>query len=153
MFPAALAVAERVGASGTQLLEALVVGYEIASRAGRCWHDHHHTYQSCGSWGSVACAAVGAKLMGLEKDQIKHALGIAEYHSPNAPMMRDIDHPTMVKHAVGWGAMNGIMAAELAFRGFTGIPSILGFEKYRDWVSSLGSEFIMTDGVGIKRWC
>jgi 2-methylcitrate dehydratase PrpD len=101
----------------------------------------------------LACAAVAAKLMGLEKDQIKHALGIAEYHAPNAPMMRDIDHPSMVKHAVGWGAMNGVTAAELASRGFTGIPSILGFEKYRDWVSNLGRDYVMTEGVGIKRWC
>ena len=153
LFPAALAVAERVGASGAALLEALVVGYEIASLTGRCWHDYHQIYQSCGSWGSVACAAVASRLMGLNKEKVKHALGIAEYHAPNAPMMRDVDHPSMAKHAIGWGAMNGIMAAELAMRGFTGIPSILGFEKYRDWVSTLGSEYIMTDGVGIKRWC
>ncbi len=153
LFPAALAVAEEVGASGKALLEALVVGYEIASRTGRCWHDHHQIYHSCGSWGSVACAAVAARLMGLDKERTKHALGIAEYHAPNAPMMRDIDHPSMVKHAVGWGAMNGVMAAELAKRGFTGIPSILGLEAYREWVATLGHDYIMTDGVGIKRWC
>jgi 2-methylcitrate dehydratase PrpD len=152
LFPAALAVAEKLGASGRQMLTALVVGYEIAHRTARCWHDHHEIYQACGSWGSVACAAVAAHLMGLEEEQIKQALGIAEYHAPNLPMMRDIDHPAMVKHGIGWGAMNGIISTELAERGFTGIPSILGFEEYRDWVATVGSEYIMVEGVTFKQW-
>jgi 2-methylcitrate dehydratase PrpD len=152
LIPAALAVSEKLGASGKEMLTALVVGYEIAHRTARCWHDHHDVYQACGSWGSVACAAVAAKLMGLDKDAIKNALGIADYHAPNLPMMRDIDHPAMVKHGIGWGAMNGIVSAELAARGFTGVPSILGFDEYRDWIATLGSEYIMVDGVSFKRW-
>jgi 2-methylcitrate dehydratase PrpD len=150
ILPAALALAEARGLSGTQLLTALVVGYEVAHRVGRCWHHDHQVYQACGSWGSVACAAVAAHLMGLAHDQTRHALGIAEYHAPNLPMMRDIAHPAMVKHGVGWGAMTGITAAELASYGFTGIPSILSFEKYRDWVSSIGHEFMMVNGVAWK---
>lgn len=152
LFPAALAVSERLGASGRDMLTAMVVGYEIAHRTARCWHDHHEIYQACGSWGSVACAAVAAKLMGLDKETVKHALGIADYHAPNLPMMRDIDHPAMVKHGIGWGAMNGIVSAELAQRGFTGIPSILGFQEYHDWIATLGSEYIMVEGVTFKRW-
>jgi 2-methylcitrate dehydratase PrpD len=152
LFPTALAVSEKVGASGKEMLTAMAVGYEIAHRTARCWHDHHEVYQACGSWGSVACAAVAVKLMGLEKETIKHALGIAEYHAPNLPMMRDIDDPAMVKHGIGWGAMNGIVAAELAQRGFTGIPSLLGFDKYHDWVATLGSEYIMAEGLWFKRW-
>ena len=150
ILPAALALAEARGLGGAQLMTALVVGYEVAHRVGRCWHDHHDVYQACGSWGSVACAAVAAHLMGLAHDQARHALGIAEYHAPNLPMMRDIAHPAMVKHGIGWGAVTGIMAAELASYGFTGIPSLLSFEKYRDWVSSIGREFIMVDGVAWK---
>ena len=153
LIPAALAVAEKVDASGKELLEALVVGYEVAIRAGRCWHDDHDVYQACGSWGSIACAAVAARLLGLDHEQIKHALGIADYHAPNAPMMRDVASPSMTKHAIGWGAMNGVTSAELAQRGFTGIPSILGFEKYRDWVMDIGDHYWMTDGVFYKEWC
>jgi len=153
LFPAALAVAEKVGASGQALLEALVVGYEIAMRTGRCWHDHHEIYQACGSWGTVACAAAAARLMGLTHEQVKHTLGIAEYHAPNLPMMRDIDEPAMVKHGIGWAAMTGVVSAELAERGFTGISSILGFEKYHDWVANLGSEYLMIEGISRKRWC
>jgi 2-methylcitrate dehydratase PrpD len=152
LLPVALAVAEKVGASGSDMLAAMVVGYEIAHRAARCWHDHHESFQACGSWGSVACAAAAAKLMGLGKEALKHALGIAEYHAANLPMMRDVDHPSMVKHGIGWGAMTGIISAELAQHGFTGIPSILGLEKYREWVATLGSQYIMVDGVRFKRW-
>ncbi len=152
IFPTALAAAEKVDASGQEMLTAMVVAYEVAHRAARCWHDHHPIYQACGSWGSVANAAAAAKLMGLDQEKVKHALGIAEYHAPNLPMMRDIDHPTMVKHGIGWAAMNGIVSAELAACGFTGIPSILGFEKYQDWVSTIGTEYIMVDGVKFKQY-
>lgn len=153
VFPAALALSEKTNTSGKALLEALVVGYEIASLTARCWHDHHEVFQACGSWGSVASAAVASRLMGLEPAQVKHALGIADYHAPNAPMMRDIDAPTMSKHAIGWGAMNGVISAELAACGYTGIPSILGHEPYHDRAAGLGKHYVMVDGVGIKRWC
>jgi 2-methylcitrate dehydratase PrpD len=136
---------------GARLLSALVVGYEVAHRVGRCWHDAHQVYQSEGSWGSVACAATAAHLMGLGAEQILHALGIAEYHAPNAPMMVDIDHPAMVKHAMGWGTMNGIISAELAADGFTGTPTILDLEQFRNWVSDIGQNFIMVDGLTRKR--
>jgi 2-methylcitrate dehydratase PrpD len=151
VFPVALALAEAGAMDGARLLGALVVGYEVAHRAGRCWHDAHQVYQSEGSWGSVACAATAAHLMGLEGEQIAHALGIAEYHAPNAPMMEDIDHPAMVKHAMGWGAMNGIISAELAAEGFTGTPSILSREQYKPWVHDIGQNYIMVDGLTRKR--
>jgi len=152
IFPTALALTEKLGLGGSQMMTALVVGYEVAHRTARIWHDHHAIYQACGSWGSVACAAVACHLLHLPPEQIKHALGIAEYHAPNLPMMRDIDHPAMVKHGIGWGAMNGIISAQLAQRGFSGIPSILGFERYRDWVADVGQHYIMTDGVIFKEY-
>jgi 2-methylcitrate dehydratase PrpD len=152
LFPAVLAVAEKCGATGQKLLEALVVGYEISIRTGRCWHDLHEIYHSCGSWGSVGCAAASAHLLNCDRQQIKNALGIAEYHAPNAPMMREIYNPTMVKHAIGWGAMNGVTSAELAQRGYSGMPSILQMEKYQEWVEDIGKKFWMTDWVFYKEW-
>ncbi len=98
----------------------MVVGYEVAHRMGRCWHDDHEVYQACGSWGSVASAAAAANLMELTKDQAWHALGISDYQAPNLPMMRDIDNPAMVKHGIHWGSMTGVVSAEMAARGFTG---------------------------------
>jgi 2-methylcitrate dehydratase PrpD len=152
IIPTALALSEALGLSGARLLTAIVVGYEIAHRAARIWHATHDVYQACGSWGSMACAAVASHLMRLDETQTRHALGVAEYHAPNLPMMRDIDHPAMVKHGVGWGAMNGILSADLAQRGFTGIPSLFDFESYQDWVADIGDHYVMADGLAWKRY-
>ncbi len=152
LVPVTLALAEKYKISGPELLSALVVGYEVAHRAGGCWHDHHEVYQACGSWGTMANAAVAARVMGLGEEQIAHTLGIAEYHAGNFPMMRDIDNPAMVKHGLGWAAVTGIMAAGLAATGFTGIPSLLGFEKYKNWTESFGKDYIMVRGVSFKRY-
>jgi 2-methylcitrate dehydratase PrpD len=149
IFPAALAVAEARELDGARFLAGMVAGYEVAHRMGRCWHDDHEVYQACGSWGSVASAAAAANLMDLTADQAWHALGISDYQAPNLPMMRDIDDPAMVKHGIAWGAMTGVTSAELAARGFTGIPSLLGKEKYRDWTTDIGENYLMVDGV---RW-
>lgn len=152
IFPTALALAESQGKNGAEMLTAMVVGYEVAHRAARIWHATHEVYQACGSWGSVACAAIAAHLLDLAPGQTCHALGIADYHAPNLPMMRDIDHPAMVKHGIGWGTMVGITSAQLAARGFTGIPSLFGFEEYRDWITDIGQHYIMADGLAWKRY-
>ncbi len=150
LFPATLAVAETQGRSGAQMLTALVVGYEVAHRVGRCWHASRDVYQACGSWGSVACAAAASHLMTLPAEQAGHALGIADYHAGNLPMMRDIADPTMVKHGIGWAAMSGVVAAGLAARGYTGIPSILAIPEYQDWVCDIGRNYLMVEGVAWK---
>jgi 2-methylcitrate dehydratase PrpD len=154
VFPTALAIGEKLGRSGSAMLAAVVVGYEISHRFGRIWHHHQHpVYQADGSWGSVACAATATNLMKLNIKAIERAMGIAEYHAPNLPMERDLLSPAMVKHGHGWGAMTGIMAAELAEWGFTSIPGLFGYEEYQAWVSTLGDEYIMLDGVDFKQYC
>jgi 2-methylcitrate dehydratase PrpD len=150
IFPTALAVTEGLGRSGAELLAAMVVGYEVAHRVGRCWHASRDIYQACGSWGSVACAAVAANLMRLNPEQVGHALGIAEYHAGNLPMMRDVDDPGMVKHGIGWGAMTGVTAAGLAARGYTGIPTLLALPEQPDWASDFGQNYLMVEGVAWK---
>jgi 2-methylcitrate dehydratase PrpD len=150
LFPTTLAVGEALGRSGAQMLTALVVGYEVAHRVGRCWHASREVYQACGSWGSVACAAAASHLMGLSAEQAGHALGIADYHAGNLPMMRDVADPAMVKHGIGWAAMSGVVAAGLAARGYTGIPSILSFDQYQDWVNDIGENYLMVEGVAWK---
>jgi 2-methylcitrate dehydratase PrpD len=150
IFATALAVAQSRRLTGAQMLTGMVVGYEIAHRVGRCWHASRPVYQACGSWGSVACAAVAAHLMGLPVEQVRHALGIAEYHAPNLPMMRDVDHPSMVKHGAEWAALTGIISAELAAAGFTGIPGILSFPEYQEGCEDIGQNYLMVEGVAWK---
>ena len=110
--------------SGKELLTALVIGYEIALRAGIALHASACDYHTSGAWNAVGSAAVTARRLGLNSEKTGHALGIAEYHGPRSQMMRCIDHPTMVKDGSGWGAMAGVSAALLAQSGFTGAPAL-----------------------------
>ena len=112
VFPTALALAEELHLSGRELLTATVIGYEVAFRAGRCMNARNTSaeesgYRACGSWGAVAMAAIAARLYGLSSAQTAQALGIAEYHAPDLPLMRDLDHPAMVKHGMGIGPLDG----------------------------------------------
>lgn len=124
-FPAALALAEAEGRlDGEEVLTAVVLGYEIGTRAGIALHRTVADYHTSGAWVAVACAALGARTLGLGREATRHALGIAEYHGPRSQMMRCIDHPTMLKDGSGWGAMAGVSAAYLAADGFTGAPAV-----------------------------
>jgi 2-methylcitrate dehydratase PrpD len=124
-LPAALAMAEATGhPNGGDFLVALLLGYEIGTRAGIALHRTACDYHTTGAWTALSCAAIGARYLGLTADQTRHALGIAEYHGPRSQMMRCIDHPTMLKDGSGWGGMAGVSAAYLARSGFTGAPAI-----------------------------
>lgn len=79
VIPAALAEAERVGASGRQFLEALVVGYEIACRVGAAigqtvYDRGFHNTSVAGIFGATAAAA---KLRGMDGAAIDNAFGLA----------------------------------------------------------------------------
>lgn len=141
VFPATLAAAEKLGVTGKEFLTALVIGYEVAIRAGLAWHDYHAEYHGSGSWGALGAAAGAARMLSLSEEQIAHALGTAEYHAPIVPMMRCIDYPAMTKDGIGWGSMVGAASALLAGRGFTAIHSLLGIEKYQALVDSLGKKY------------
>jgi len=121
---ASLSLAADQPVSGTELLTALAIGYEVALRAGVALHDTACDYHTSGAWSAVGCAAVVARLLRLGPERTRHALGIAEYHGPRSQMMRCIDHPTMLKDGSGWGAMTGVSAAMLAGAGFTGAPAL-----------------------------
>jgi 2-methylcitrate dehydratase PrpD len=103
VLPAALAFLDGPAAATTHdLVAALAVGYEISLRAGLVLHGTASDYHSSGAWNALGAAAVGARLLGLDATATWHALGIAEYSAPRAPMMRAIAHPTMVKDSSAW---------------------------------------------------
>lgn len=145
VFPAVLAGAECAGATGADFLTALVVGYEVAMRAGHVLHPLYGFYHGTGSWGPVGAAAGAARLLGCDRDQIWHALGIAEFHAGMTPEMRSVDQPSMLKDGIGWGAMVGLAAAQLAAHGFTGIPSLFDTESgaAAQLSDSLGQEYFV----------
>ena len=122
--PALCALAEARDLSGPEALAALVVGYEVAGRAGIALHATVSDYHSSGAWNALGVAAMAARLRGLSPAQLREALGIAEYHGPRSQMMREIAHPTMLHDGSGWGGLAGMTAALLAERGFTGAPAV-----------------------------
>ncbi|WP_455373316.1 MmgE/PrpD family protein [Limibacillus halophilus] len=154
LLPAMLGLweGERLPPDPRAFLAAFVLGYEISCRVATQQHASVADYHSSGSWGAVGVAAVGARLLGLDRERTRHALGIAEYHGPRAQMMRIIDHPTMVKDSSGWGAMAGVSALYLARDGFTGAPAILveGQEESEVW-RDLGRRWLMCEQY-FKPW-
>jgi len=125
IFPSLIAIAQAQGnMDGARFAEMLTVAYEVSYRAGLAQHATCADYHTSGAWTAVGVAAGAAKMLGATPDQIRHAAGIGEYHGPRSQMMRCIDHPTMVRDGVGWGAPAGVTAAYLAMEGFTGAPAL-----------------------------
>jgi 2-methylcitrate dehydratase PrpD len=145
VLPAALALLDGdVSSTGRDLLTALVVGYEVAIRAGVVLHATAADYHSSGAWNAIGAAAIGARVLDLDSHATEHALGIAEYHAPRAPMMRAIAHPTMVKDSSAWGAHAGTSAALLAADGFTGAPAAVLNADAEPW-SDLGRRWTILE--------
>jgi len=116
--PAAMALAQYEGSNGLDLLRAMVVGHEIESRVGSMVGPSHyeHGFHATGTVGTFGSAAACAHLKKLNASQTAHALGLAATQAAGLKCM----FGTMAKplHA-GKAAMNGLMAAQLAARGFT----------------------------------
>ena len=124
LFPALCAFAEAENqVSGQEALLAMVLGYELSYRAAFALHATVTDYHTSGAWNSLGCAAIGARLRKLDDNQLRHALGIAEYHGPRSQMMREIANPSMLHDGTGWGAPTGIYAVLVAQDGFTGAPA------------------------------
>lgn len=149
VVPAAAAAAEEYDRTWGEFLSAVLVGYEVAIRAGIAWHEYHPEYHGSGSWGSVGAAAVTGRLAGAPEDTIGEAMGVAEYHAPLVPMMRGIDVPCMAKDGIGWGAMVGTTSALMALDGFTGIPCILEMERFSSLSAELGERYLI-EGLYFK---
>lgn len=159
VLPALLAVADagRIACGSDELLASLVMGYEIAIRAGIALHRTACDYHTSGAWNALACAAVAARLLRLSPEATREALGIAEFHGPRSQMMRCIDHPTMVKDGSAWGAMAGVSAAFLAQAGFTGAPAItMEAPEVADLWADLGTRWRIAEQyfkpVPVCRW-
>ncbi|MCL6443511.1 MAG: MmgE/PrpD family protein [Alicyclobacillus sp.] len=153
VIPAALALAEFSRSSGKDLLSAILVGYEVGLRAGRTLHASYNDYHCSGSWGALAACAAASRLLHLDVVTVDNALGIAEYFAPIGLMMRCIQHPSMLKDGIAWGAMTGISSALLAQMNFLGSPHLLhrsaalspAGEQERACLEPYGSKFLVQD--------
>jgi len=143
---ATLALNNNEEISGQELLTTLVMGYEIAIRAGISLHATACDYHTSGAWNALGCAAITARRLGLNHEETRHALGIAEYHGPRSQMMRCIDHPTMLKDGSGWGAMAGVSAGLMAGGGFTGAPALtVESPDVEGFWADLGERWVILD--------
>jgi 2-methylcitrate dehydratase PrpD len=160
---AALAVGERCRASGAQFLEAFLVGFEVECKVAEAIHPNHYKkgFHSSGTLGTFGAVATAAKLLGLDGAATSHAIAIAASMSAGIR----VNFGTMTKPLhVGRAAQNGVVAAELASRGFTGAADALdgpwgffevfsfsgGFDSDRI-VGKLGQPYsIVSPGVSIK---
>jgi 2-methylcitrate dehydratase PrpD len=122
VIPAALAAGEMVGASGADVLAAIVAGYEITCRvalalpAGEHYDRGFHPTATCGAFGAAAAAA---RVFGLDGDGVVGALGTVL--SQCAGSLQFLVNGAWTKrHQVGWAAVNGLMAATLVREGFKG---------------------------------
>lgn len=149
VVPAALAVAEWKRLSGKELIAAVVIGYEVCFRIGEAVSPSHYYYwhntATCGTFGAAIAAA---KLLGLDQKRMVYALGNAGTQA--AGLWEFIADGAMTKqlHAAK-AAMNGLMAALLAEKGFTGPQKIL--EGDRGFFNAMSDECDaakVTDGLG-----
>ncbi len=129
VISAALATAERVGASGAAFLTAAVAGCEMMARVSDATNPSlrnraYHTTPTAGVFGAAIAAA---HLLGLDEAQTVSALGMA---GAQASGLMEMYGPSMQKRFnPGPAARNGVTAAVMAQLGFTGAATILDGER------------------------
>jgi 2-methylcitrate dehydratase PrpD len=123
-----LALAEERGLSGTEVLVAYVAGVETACCLARGVHTHHYDkgWHPTATLGVFGVAAAIARLLKLDKARTALALGIAASFASGLKA----NFGTMTKPLhVGQTARNGLLAALLAERGYTGNPHALDHKQ------------------------
>jgi 2-methylcitrate dehydratase PrpD len=121
IVPAALAVAEEVGASVEACLEAIVVGYDVMGRVGEATllPRRRSPFHGTGTTGVFGAAAVAARLHGLDRMRTAQALAIAGTAAAGLRESTDTGMACKPLHA-GRAARNGIDSARLASAGYEG---------------------------------
>lgn len=142
IIPTLFAINETENLNGKELLDAIIIGYEIGTRAGIALHSTACDYHTSGAWNALVSTALVARIKKLSYEETYEALGLAEYHGPRSQMMRCIDEPIMAKDGSCWGALSGFSAALLAKDGFTGAPAVTMFnDDVAEIWSDLGERY------------
>ena len=120
VLPGAVAVAEEMGASGRQLAEAILVGYEVESRVGGATvpRDNVHSH---GHWGTIGTAAAVAKLRDYSPEQVRSVINLAASMSPANTWTPCFEGATIRNLYPGRSGLQGILADHLFQCGFTGL--------------------------------
>jgi 2-methylcitrate dehydratase PrpD len=133
--PPLFALAENTRVSGSSLIEAFVLGVEVACRAGNSVSPQHyvrgrHITATCGVLGAAAACA---RLLALSAEQTAHAIGIAA--SQAAGLVENL--PTGAKNIqVGNCARGGLLSALFSQQGYTAAPQAI--EGTHGWARASG---------------
>ena len=129
VVPAAFAIGELVGASGHEVLTAIVAGYEVCCRLGQALDPTSHYargFHPTATAGTYGAAAAAAKLFGLSRQQIVAAFGVSGSQAAGSLQFL-VNGAWNKRYQVGAAAMNGVIAATLARNDFVGaIQSVEG---------------------------
>ncbi len=122
VVPAAFAIGEMVGASGRDVLTAIVAGYEVCCRLGNALDPTSHYargFHPTATAGTYGAAAAAAKLFGLSQEQIIAAFGVSGSQAAGSLQFL-VNGAWNKRYQVGAAAMNGVIAATLARNDFIG---------------------------------
>src|SRR5918999_1079878 len=118
--PSAIAMGEELGKSGKELLESIIVGYEVTSRIGTGTRVRPEVH-SHGTWGTIGPAAATARLLGFDRTQTRQTMNLAMSMSPANTWTPCLEGATIRNLYPGRSSFQGILAAHLCCCGFTGI--------------------------------
>ncbi len=143
----ALALAETRAIPTRDVLAAIVIGYEVAARLGSAAGRRLHArgFHATGIHGPIIAACVAARLSGLDATQTVSAIGLAA--SMSGGLLQFLEDASWSKWLhVGWSAHGGIIAAELAARGFRGPAGALDGEN-GVFAAFLGRDALQPDAL------
>ena len=152
VFPPALAVAQAIGCSGSELLTAAIAGYEVGIRVGEfLGRTHYQVFHTTGTAGTLAAAAAVGRLLNLSSEQMLDAFGSAGTQSAGLwEFLRDAADSKQLHTAKA--AADGLLSAYLAKDGFTGARHILeGPQGMAAGMSRDADPSKLTDRLG-QRW-
>jgi 2-methylcitrate dehydratase PrpD len=160
VVPAALAMAERENRSGTDVIRAVTLGYDLCCRLLMALGPDHvrATHRSAeGVSSTFGSAAAAAALARLDEKGMRYALSYAAQQVSGIwSWERDTEHVEKAFDFAGMGARNGVTAALMAQAGFTGVPDVLDGEhnalqalsrepRPEEMIAGLGSRFFITE--------
>jgi 2-methylcitrate dehydratase PrpD len=154
VFPAVFAAAQQCGASGREFIAGAVAGYEAAVRTGEfLGPDHYKVFHTTGTAGMVGAAAGTARVLGLDAQRTRDALGTAGTQAVALwEFLRDAADSKVLHSAKA--AADGLLSAYLARDGFTGASHILEGKQGMAVALSRGAATdpaTLTEALG-KRW-
>jgi 2-methylcitrate dehydratase PrpD len=123
--PVVLALAQTRSVSGSELLHALILGFEVASRVSLAVYPWHYDrgWHITGTAGAFGAAAAAGRVLGLDEQRLTWALGIA---AAEAAGLRGMFGSMCKNLHSGRAAENGLLAAFLARERFTSVDDGIG---------------------------